>query len=55
MIRLQQGARVTFLNNQHFDKGICNGTIGVVTDVDREHLTTRVAFAVQNGIIDLEV
>ena len=54
MIRLQQGARVMFLNNQHFDKGICNGTIGVVTDVDQEHLTMRVAF-VQNGIIDLEV
>jgi len=55
MIRLQQGARVMFLNNQHFDKGICNGTIGVVTDVDREHLITRVAFAVQDGIIDLEI
>ena len=55
MIRIQQGARVMFLNNQHFDKGICNGTIGVVTDVDQEHLTARVAFAVQNGIIDFEV
>ena len=55
IVRLQQGARVMFLNNQHFDMGICNGTIGVITDVDRENYVARVSFAVKNGIIDINV
>lgn len=29
-VRLQQGARVMFLNNSLMSEGICNGTIGVV-------------------------
>ena len=33
-VRLQQGARVMFLNNSLMEDGICNGTIGIVTDID---------------------
>jgi hypothetical protein len=34
IVRLQQGARVMFLNNSFMEYGICNGTIGIVTDMD---------------------
>jgi len=40
-----------FLNNSLIEKGICNGTIGIVTDFDKETLSVQVAFCVQNGII----
>ena len=50
-LRIQQGARVMFLNNSLIEKGICNGTIGIVTDFDKETLSVQVAFCVQNGII----
>ena len=33
--RRQQAARVMYLNNSLIESGICNGTIGVVTDLDR--------------------
>ncbi|CAG8758178.1 10317_t:CDS:1, partial [Acaulospora morrowiae] len=32
-VHLQEGARVMFLNNKLFDDDICNGTIGIVTDI----------------------
>jgi len=51
LLRIQQGARVMFLNNSLIEKGICNGTIGVVTDFDKEALSVQVAFCVKNGII----
>ena len=35
-VRLQQGARVMFLNNSLMEDGICNGTIGIVTDIDND-------------------
>ena len=49
-LRIQQGARVMFLNNSSIEKGICNGTIGIVTDFDKETLSVQ-AFYVQNEII----
>ena len=50
-LRIQQGARVMFLNNSLIEKGICNGTIGIVTDFDKETLSVQVAFCVKIGII----
>ena len=35
-VRLQTGARVMFLTNDMIAQGICNGTIGIVTNVDRQ-------------------
>ena len=50
-VRLQPGARVMFLNNSLIKEGICNGTIGVVTDVNCEELTVEVAFCVHGAIV----
>ena len=52
-LHIQQGARVIvmFLNNSLIEKGICNGTIGIVTDFDKETLYVQVAFLCPNGII----
>src|SRR5215212_10352113 len=33
-LRLQQGARVMYLRNDLMDQHVCNGTIGMVTDID---------------------
>ena len=54
-VRLQRGARVMFLNNQLFDVGICNGTIGVVTNVDPDIKKVRVMFCSATGIRDVEI
>ena len=35
------------------DQRICNGTIGVITDVDTSYMEMRVAFCVMGGIIDI--
>ena len=43
-VRLQQGARVMFLNNSLINEGICNGTIGIITDVDKSIPSVQVAF-----------
>ena len=34
---LQKGARVMYLDNTLFEHGICNGSIGVVTNLEDEH------------------
>ena len=54
-VRLQQGAKVMYLNNSKIDLNICNGSIGVITDVNVEANTVRVAFNVPSGIIDIEI
>ena len=43
-VRLQPGARVMFLNNDMINDGICNGTIGIVTNVDRQTMQVHVTF-----------
>jgi|SRR6185312_7955196 len=50
-IRIQQESRVMFLNNSLIEKGICNGTIGVITDFDKDSHSDQVAFCVQNAIV----
>ena len=54
-VRLQPGARIMYLNNSLIDQGICNGTVGVVTDVDLPEESVRIAFSVRGSIIDLDV
>jgi hypothetical protein len=54
-LRLQQGARVMYLKNNLIDQNICNGTVGVVTDIDLENLEVRVAFSVVGGIVDIGI
>ncbi len=54
-VRLQQGAKVMYLNNSKSDLNIYNGTIGVITDVSIESNLVRVSFSVPNGIIDIDV
>ena len=55
VVRLQIGCRVMFLNNKHINKQICNGTIGILTDVDKDREIVRVAFCIARGIIDIEI
>jgi hypothetical protein len=49
VVRLQPGARVMLLNNDHFDQGLCNGSIGFVTHLDLEQSIVHVAFQVTKG------
>ncbi|GES90273.1 Pif1-like helicase domain-containing protein [Rhizophagus clarus] len=55
VVRLQIGCRVIFLNNKYIKKQICNGTIGIVTDINKEKETVRVAFCVNRGIASIGV
>src|SRR5262249_52603775 len=54
-VRLQPGARVMYLNNSLIAQGICNGTIGVVTDVNPQDQCVRVAFSIRGSIIDIDI
>ncbi|RIA88894.1 hypothetical protein C1645_825609 [Glomus cerebriforme] len=54
-VRLQQGARVTYLKNDLSDHKICNGTIGIITDIDLEKLEIRVVFSIVGGIVDIGI
>jgi ATP-dependent exoDNAse (exonuclease V) alpha subunit len=54
-LRLQQGARVMYLKNDLKDQKICNGTVGVVLDINLENLEVRVAFSVMGGIVDIGI
>src|SRR5215204_1712816 len=54
-LRLQQGARVMYLNNNMVKKGICNGTVGVIADIDRTQDLVRIVFCINGGVIDLEI
>ena len=48
-ITIKEGARVMFLTNKLLDKGLCNGSIGVITKlIDENHI--EVAFPVKSGI-----
>ena len=54
-LRLQQGIRVMYLKNDLKEHKICNGTIGIITDIDLEKLEVRVAFNVMGGIVDISI
>jgi hypothetical protein len=50
-LHLQPDARVMHLNNSLMVHGICNGTIGVITDVDPQEECVRIAFSVKGSIV----
>ena len=54
-LHLQQGAHVMYLKNNLIEQKICNGTVGVITDIKLESLQVRVAFSVIGGIVDIEI
>ncbi|CAB4377354.1 unnamed protein product [Rhizophagus irregularis] len=54
-VRLQPGARVMYLNNSLISHGICNGTIGVVTDVIPLEDYARIAFSVRGSLVDIDI
>ena len=54
-LRLQQGARVMYLKNDLMDKNICNGTVGIVVDINLENLEVRIIFSVVGGIVDIVI
>src|ERR1044071_3569127 len=54
-VRLQPGARVMYLNNSLIEQGICNGTIGIITDIDLSNQSVRVAFSIRGSIIDTTI
>src|SRR4051794_37011532 len=44
-----------YLKNNLMDQNICNGTVGVITDINLENLEIRVAFSVVGGIVDIGI
>jgi ATP-dependent exoDNAse (exonuclease V) alpha subunit len=54
-VRLQPGARVMYLNNSLIDEGICNGTIGVVTDVNLTDQCAQIAFSIRGAIKKVDI
>jgi ATP-dependent exoDNAse (exonuclease V) alpha subunit len=54
-IQLQIGTKIMFLNNSEFQYGICNGTIGIITDLNMEAQTVRCAFCIESKIVDIEI
>ena len=44
-----------YLNNSKINLNVCNGTIGIITDVDNETNSVRVSFNISGGIIDMNV
>ena len=54
-LRLQQGARVMYLKNDLIEQGICNGTVGIITDVNPSTLEIRIAFSIKGGIVDITI
>ena len=54
-LHLQQVARVMYLKNDLIQQNICNGTIGIVTDIDLKALEVRIAFSVMGGIVDIGI
>ena len=53
-VRLQEGARVMFLNNKMFDENICNGTVGVITKLVNDE-NVEVTFPTFDSIVKIMV
>src|SRR6266511_1319785 len=54
-VRMQIGARVMYLNNSQMQHNVCNGTIGIITDVDVDSEQVRVAFSSHSSLVDAVV
>src|SRR5436190_901329 len=44
-----------YLKNNLIEQNICNGTVGVVTDINLENLEVRVAFSIIGGFVDIVI
>ena len=44
-----------YLNNSLIEHRICNGTIGIITDINSSEQSIRVAFSVRGSIIDINI
>jgi hypothetical protein len=44
-----------YLNNSLIFHGICNGTIGMVTDVNPLEDYSRIAFSVRGSLVDIDI
>ena len=44
-----------YLNNSLINDGICNGTIGVITDINKQQPSIQVAFCVHGAIIQKRI
>ena len=55
LVRLQPGVHIMYLNNSLIDQGICNGTIGIVTDLNLSEQYARIAFSVKGSIVDIDI
>lgn len=44
-----------YLNNSLIEHGICNGTIGVITDVFPIERYVRIALSIRGSIIDVDI
>src|SRR4051794_5672956 len=51
---LQEGTRVTYLNNKYFEHNICNGTIGIITKIIDNNIV-EVTFPTAEEIIKINV
>ena len=54
-LHLQQGARVMYLKNNLIEHNICNGTVGVILDINLDPFQVRIAFSVMGGIVDIGI
>src|SRR6266542_3350217 len=54
-VRLQQGAKVMYLNNSKTNLKVCNSTIRVITDVDIKINSIRISFNIPGEIIDMNI
>ena len=54
-VRMQIGARDMYLNNSQMQHNVCNGTIGIITDVDVDADQVRVVFSSRSSLVDAVV
>jgi ATP-dependent exoDNAse (exonuclease V) alpha subunit len=44
-----------YLKNNLIEHNICNGTVGVILDINLDPLQVRIAFSVMGGIVDIGI
>ncbi len=44
-----------YLNNSIIDQGICNDTIGVITNINTQKQSIQVVFSIKEAIIDINI
>src|ERR1043165_4382189 len=54
-VRLQPGACIMYLNNSLIEQGICNSTVGIITDVNPTEESVQVTFSIRGFIININI